>query len=113
MSLQSFDGLCEECEYVDVRTGQAIGGIKTFIDDIASIKRQDVMILVHIAACLAPCGFVARARVQSLTTAHCAVDSFNNGWYALRDPAGLIFVDVEEAVDGALSLRFFHHAKEQ
>ena len=81
-------------------------------DDIAPIKRQDVMVLVHIAACLAPCDFIARAHVQPLTTAHSAVDSFNNGWYALRDLAGLIFVDVEEAVDGPPSLRFFHHARE-
>ena len=37
MSLQIFDGLCEEGEYVDLRTNQTIGGIKTFIDDLLSL----------------------------------------------------------------------------
>ena len=37
MSLQIFDGLYEEGEYVDMRTKKTIGGIKTFIDDLVSL----------------------------------------------------------------------------
>ena len=37
MSLQIFDGLYEEGEYVDLRTNQTIGGIKTLIDDLVSL----------------------------------------------------------------------------
>ena len=37
MSLQIFDGLYEEGEYVDLRSNQTIRGIKTFIDDLVSL----------------------------------------------------------------------------
>ena len=37
MSLQIFDGLYEEGEYVDLRSNQTIGGIKTFIDALVSL----------------------------------------------------------------------------
>ena len=37
MSLQIFDGLYEEGEYVDLRTNQLVGGIKTFVDALVSL----------------------------------------------------------------------------
>ena len=37
MSLQIFDGLYEEGEYVDLRSNQTIGGIKTFMDTLVSL----------------------------------------------------------------------------
>ena len=37
MSLQIFDGLYEEGEYVDLRSYRTIGGIKRFIDDLVSL----------------------------------------------------------------------------
>ena len=37
MSLQIFDGLYEEGEYVDLRANQMVEGIKTFVDALVSL----------------------------------------------------------------------------
>ena len=43
MSLVIFDGLYGEDEYVDLRTNQQVGGIKTFIDALISMAGPDAI----------------------------------------------------------------------
>ena len=49
MSLQIFDGLYEEGEYVDLRTNQMVGGIKTFVDALVSLAGANAITIRRVS----------------------------------------------------------------